>query len=57
MYLFSGAYKQSPHRAGFYADTINAYVTYIKKMFNVDLPVIKSLEDAQIFFEETAKTI
>ena len=56
-YLFAGAYQQSPHRAGVYADTINAYVTYIKKMFNVDLPVIKSLEDAQIFFEETAKTL
>lgn len=57
MYLFAGAYQQSPHRAGNYADIINQFSIYVKNMFNRDLPIIKSIDDAKILFEETAKTL
>jgi hypothetical protein len=56
-YLFSGAYQQFPHRAGHFADLINEYVTYLKNMFNVDYPVLKSVEQAKAFFEEMGKTV
>lgn len=56
-YLFSGAYQQFPHRVGHFADMLNAYVTYLKNMFNVDYPVIKSTEQAEEFFTEMGKTV
>lgn len=55
LFLFSGAYQQSPHRAGYYADLMNKFSVFVKNMFNTDLPIIKSLDDAKILFEETAK--
>ncbi len=56
-YLFAGAYQQSPHRAGHYADMLNEYVTYLKNMFNVDYPVLKNVEQAEEFFEEMGKSL
>lgn len=56
-YLFSGAYQQFPHRVGYYADSLNTYVSYLKKMFNVEYPVIKSVDQAKEFFEEMADSI
>lgn len=53
-YLFAGAYIQSPHRVGAYADQLNNYVSYVKKMFNIDYPVLKSIDQAKLFFEELA---
>ena len=56
-YLFTGAYIQSPHRVGHYADMINNFTVYVKKMFNRDLPIIKNVDEAKVFFEEMAKTL
>jgi len=56
-YLFAGAYSQSPHRAGYYADRINQYVVYLKNMFNVDYPLLKTVPQAEEFFKEMAKTV
>lgn len=56
-YLFAGAYKQSPHRAAHYADIINNFTVFLKKMFNVDYPIIKSVDEAKKFFEELEKNV
>ena len=56
-YLFTGAYQQSPHRVGHYADIINKYVVYLKTMFNVDYIVLKTVDQAKEFFEGLAKTL
>ena len=53
-YLFAGAYIQNPHRAGAYADQLNNYVSYIKKMFDIDYPILKSVDQAKSFFKELA---
>lgn len=56
-YLLAGAYKQSPHRVGSYADLLNEYVVFLKNMFNVDYPIIKSVDEAKKFFSELANTV
>lgn len=56
-YLFAGAFKQSPHRVGYYADRINNFTAYLKTMFNVDYPIIKSVDEAKVFFEDLGKNV
>jgi hypothetical protein len=56
-YLFAGAYVQSPHRLGHFADLLNNYVVFLKNMFNVDYPVIETIEQAEKYFSGIASSM